>query len=76
MEKFRKRFSHLTNNLQSSIEAAIETHLDIVQRTLDIIKSENVAPEREQDPDFRGRVEAEIKTAREKIRQIQAAVGT
>ncbi|PMD51050.1 uncharacterized protein K444DRAFT_543887 [Hyaloscypha bicolor E] len=76
MENFRKSFSHLANNLQRSIEAAIETHLDIVQRTLDIVKSENVAPEREQDPDFRGRVEAEIKTAREKIRQIQATVGT
>lgn len=76
MEKFRERFIHLANNLQSSIEAAIETHLDIVQRTLDIIKSENVVSESQQDPDFRGHVGAKIKTAREKIRQIQAAVDT
>jgi hypothetical protein len=73
MEKFRIRFRHLAINLQRSIKAAIEKNLDTVQRSLDIVKSENVASESEQEKDFRGRVEAKIKTAEEKIRQIHSS---
>ena len=76
MEKFRIRFRHLAINLQRSIKAAIEKNLDTVQRTLDIVKSENVASESEQEKEFRGRVEAMIKTAEEKIRQINSGEST
>jgi hypothetical protein len=75
MKEFRNRFKVLANDLQTDIEAAVETHLDVVQRTLDIIRSENAASESEQDPAFRGRVEAEIGTAKDDIRRIQVAVG-
>jgi len=74
MSEFRKRFGDLAIDLQNGIEAAIETHLDVIQRMLDIIKSENITRESEQDPEFRGRVESEIEIAQEKIRQIQAAI--
>lgn len=75
MKKFRNRFYTLANNFQTDIEAAAETHLDVVQRTLDIVRSENAALESEQDPEFRGRVEAEIAAVKEGIRRIQVAVG-
>jgi hypothetical protein len=75
MKEFRNRFKVLANDLQTDIEAAVETHLDVVRRTLDIIRSENAALESEQDPAFRGRVEAEIGTAKDDIRRIQVAVG-
>jgi hypothetical protein len=76
MKEFRKRFGDLASDLQSGIEIAIETHLTIVQRTLDIIRSESVASESELDLDFRVNAEAEIGLAQEKIRQILVAVSS
>jgi hypothetical protein len=75
MMEFRKGFSVLANDLQSDIVAAVETHLNVVRGTLDILRSENAALESEHDPEFRGRVEAEIRTAKDNIRRIQAAIG-
>jgi hypothetical protein len=75
MMKFRNRFNVLTHDLQNSVAAVVETHLDIIRRTLDIIRSDNAASESEQDPEFRGRVEAGIGSAKDDIRRIQAAVG-
>jgi hypothetical protein len=75
MKKFRKVFNVITNDLQNSVTAAVETHLDTVRRTLDIIRSENAVSESEQDPEFRGRVGAKIGSAEDEIRQIQTAVG-
>ena len=74
MKEFRNRFKVLANDLQRNIEAAVETHLDVVRRTLDIIRSENAASESEQDPEFRFRVEAKIRTAKEDIQRFQVAV--
>lgn len=72
---FRNSFKVLANDLQSGTEAVVETHLDVVQRTLDIIRNENAILESEQDPEFRDRVEAEIRTAKDRIRRIHTVVG-
>lgn len=75
MKNFRNRFRVLADELQSDIEAAVETPLDGIRRTLDIIRNENAASESEQDPEFRGRVQAEIGNAKDGIRRVQAAIG-
>lgn len=72
---FRNKFKVLANHLQTDIEAMIKTHLDVVRGTLDIIRSENIATESRQNPEFRARVEAQIGIARDNIQHIQTAVG-
>ena len=74
MSSFRNRFKDLANGLQNDIDAALETHLDVIRGTLDIIRTENAGTESEQDPEFRGRVEAETRTAKVNIEQLQAAI--
>lgn len=74
MGSFRSRFKDLANDLQNDIDTALETHLNVIRRTLDIIRTENAATESEQDLQFRGRVEAGTRTARDNIERIQTAI--
>lgn len=76
MKSFRNRFRALADGFQSSIEAAIETHLGSVRSTLDIVRNENAVLESEQDPEFRGRVEASIRTANDEIRRLWPRPGS
>jgi len=75
MRNFRNRFKVLANDLQTDIKAAVETHLNVIRRTLDIVRNENAASEAEQDLEFRNCVEAKIGIVKDHIRQIQAAAG-
>jgi hypothetical protein len=75
MKKFRRTFKGLADDFQSSMEDTIKTHLDSIRATLDIIRSENAVLDSEQDPEFRGRVAAEIETVEDNIRRILAAIG-
>lgn len=72
MNKLKDEFNTLADDLQSDVQTAVRTHLDVIRGTLDIIRSENVALESEQDPEFRGRVGAEVGRAKDKVRRIQA----
>lgn len=74
MTKFRNRYKVLADTLQADMEIAVRTHLDVVRGTLDMIRSENIALESEQDPEFRRRVETAVETAQDDIRRIQAVV--
>src|SRR6266699_460193 len=60
LNKFKNNFYRLADDLQSDVQAAVRTHLDVIRNSLDILRSENAALESEQDPEFRGRVEAEV----------------
>jgi len=53
----------------------VASHLSVIEGTLDIIRSENVALESERDPEFRRRVETELRSARDEIRRIEEVVG-
>lgn len=72
MKKFQKTFDDLADRLQCDIEGEIEKHLGHLGETLDIMRSENVLQESEQDPEFRDRVEAQVTVANRGIEQIQA----
>lgn len=72
MKKFQKTFDDLAESLQCDIEGEIEKHLGHLGETLDIIRSENVLQESEQDLEFRDRVEAQVTVANRGIQQIQA----
>jgi len=74
VREFKRQFETVVDNLQSSMENVIEEHLAVVGATLDLIRSENVASESEQNPEFRLRVEAQIVVAQDEIGRIQAVV--
>lgn len=76
MKEFRNRFKLLADNLQTEIDAAVETHLGSIRTTLDVIRCDNAELETEQDPEFHSLVEAAIRTANHQIQRIQAAVGS
>ena len=75
MKKFQKTFDDLADRLQCDIEGEIEKHLGHLGETLDIMRSENVLQESEQDLEFRDRVEAQVTVANRGIQQIQATLG-
>ena len=74
MKTFRNRFNVLADNLQVDIKAVVERHLNDIQRTLDIVRNENAASENEQDPEFRSRVEAEIRIVNDGVQRVQARI--
>ena len=61
MRKLNNSFKELANNLQTEVQASVAESLDVISGTLDMVRSENVALESERDPDFRNRVDAELR---------------
>jgi phage-related protein len=76
LKEFRRRFNGLAEGLQSDMQATVATHLEIIRSTFDMIRSENVASESEQNPEFRRHVDIEITAAKDAIQRIQEVVGS
>lgn len=75
MRHFRNKFNVVALEFGVGLKAQIEAHLDVICGTLDILRSENVASESEQDTEFRNRVEASVAATKENMRQILTTVG-
>jgi hypothetical protein len=75
MRKLKRTFEELTVNLDADALALVEEHLDSIDGTLDMVRSENVALESERDPEFRTRVGNEIDDLNEAMDPILAVVG-
>ncbi|KAJ4206136.1 hypothetical protein NW767_003382 [Fusarium falciforme] len=69
MRDFRDSFRAKAEESQAAIRDAVVRYLDVVQETFDLVRSENVARESEQDPDFRLRVEDVARKGRETIQR-------
>ncbi|KAL6357126.1 hypothetical protein LRP88_10744 [Fusarium phalaenopsidis] len=69
MRAFRDSFHAKAEESQTAILDAVVRYLDVVQETFDLVRSENVARESEQDPEFRLRVEEVARTGRETIQR-------
>lgn len=74
MREFRDTFRAKAGESQSTIRDATSRYLDVVQETFHLVRSENVARESEQDPDFRLRVEDVARTGRETIQRVLRVV--
>jgi hypothetical protein len=75
MTSFRKTFSRLADVVQESTNEATSSFLENANSTLDIILSDNVALESEQDPEFRRRVEESVREGDEEIERIKSVIG-
>ncbi len=74
MRKFKQRFDSLAEKFQGDVEAAIETHLNAVHGTLDMIRADNIALESERSPQFRQRVDVQVELAKVEIGRIQGVI--
>ena len=75
MRKLRHNFEELAVELEAQALALAEEHLNKIDSTLDIVRSDNVALESERDPEFRGRVGNEMDALREAMDRILATTG-
>jgi len=73
VREFRMRFNGLADELQSGVQAAVRTHLGDIRLTLDMIRSDNVATESEQNPEFRLAVDAQVTAARAEVQELKKA---
>ncbi len=75
IRKFKRKFEELAVQLETDALALVEEHLDTIDGTLDMVRSENVALESERDPVFRARVGDEIDDLNEAMGRVLATVG-
>ncbi|OAA60385.1 Dynamin, GTPase domain protein [Niveomyces insectorum RCEF 264] len=68
---FWQRFRQHADELGESLQTAAATHLRAVHDTFDMVRSENVVRESQQDPEFRQRVADEVIAAQEDIESCQ-----
>jgi hypothetical protein len=72
MRKARDEFEGMAGELQAGVEEVIETHVQHIRETLDILRSDHEVEEEDGvDAAFRDRVEAAVRTSQAKIRRIQ-----
>ncbi|KAK7422488.1 hypothetical protein QQZ08_009478 [Neonectria magnoliae] len=74
MKDFKKSFHLLADEAQEKIRIAVASYLSSIHSTLDIILSDNVALESEQDPAFRRRVDEDAKAGKEAIDKTRAEI--
>lgn len=67
-------FSELVDDLDTKLQEARATHLNVVQRDLDTLKDENVALESESNPELRQSLDAAVRDARARLASIHADV--
>jgi BMFP domain-containing protein YqiC len=72
---FERGFHDLAQELEADVKKAVAAHLSVITNTLDMVRNENVVVESERDPEFRGRVETEVRATMEKVRRLQEIMG-
>jgi hypothetical protein len=76
LKRFRRAFEEQADTHQQIVRTVVESHLESIRHTLDMIRNENVVLESERDPEFRASVEAGIAEAGEEIRRISSALSS
>lgn len=74
MASFRNGFRKLADDVQEGMNVATGSFLERMNATLDIILSDNVALESEQDPAFRRRVEEVVREGEGEIERIKNVI--
>ncbi|KAI0472369.1 hypothetical protein F4859DRAFT_522291 [Xylaria cf. heliscus] len=66
----RAEFNALTSTLEGRVRETVAEHAALIVETLDIVRGDNAAPEADEDPAFRGRVEGEVGRVRGLMRTL------
>lgn len=75
MRKFRDRFRELAAAFQTDVQAVLDENLDVIKGTLDVVRTDNAATEREEDPEFSNRVVDEAARVRARMERIRNVAG-
>ncbi|EXF77774.1 hypothetical protein CFIO01_03095, partial [Colletotrichum fioriniae PJ7] len=70
MTEFKSRMRLLADNVQTELQAIVRAGLAAITSVLDLIRTDNIATESEENPELRRRLEQEIVTIRERMRRI------
>jgi len=71
MRDFKTQFNQIVNDFQTTLREKIASQLDIIWTTLDLIRSENVATESQENPELRDLLATEVAAARDLLRRIE-----
>ncbi|KAG9498470.1 hypothetical protein J7337_009275 [Fusarium musae] len=74
MRSLKDSFKANSEATQEKIQEAIVEYLRVVEQRFDLVRSENVARESEQDPDFRLRVEQVARAGRETMQRVHQVI--
>ncbi|EWG45996.1 hypothetical protein FVEG_15903 [Fusarium verticillioides 7600] len=74
MISLKDSFKANSEATQEKIQEAIVEYLRVVEQRFDLVRSENVARESEQDPDFRLRVEQVARAGRETMQRVHQVI--
>ncbi|KAF5714445.1 hypothetical protein FMUND_7407 [Fusarium mundagurra] len=74
MRSLKDSFRANSEATQAKIQEATVDYLRVIERRFDLVRSENVARESEQDPDFRLRVEQVARAGRETMERVHEVI--
>ncbi|KAF5644498.1 hypothetical protein F52700_2498 [Fusarium sp. NRRL 52700] len=74
MRSLKDRFKANSEATQGKIQEATVEYLRVIEQRFDLVRSENVARESEQDPDFRLRVEQAARNGRETMQRVHQVI--
>ncbi|KAK4041410.1 hypothetical protein C8A01DRAFT_14819, partial [Parachaetomium inaequale] len=74
MRKFKHKFNDLAAQLETDALVLVEAHLGVIEGTLNMVRSENIALESERDPEFRARVAGEVEGVKEAMENVWVTV--
>lgn len=76
LKSFKRDFDDYVNESQDRVRGARDSHFGSIRDTFNIVRSDNIALESENDPDFRRRVEAALVATNEDIHGIYTTIET
>ncbi|RKL46888.1 hypothetical protein BFJ72_g2627 [Fusarium proliferatum] len=74
MGSLKDSFKATSEATQAKIQEATVEYLRVIEQRFDLVRSENVARESEQDPDFRLRVEQIARAGRETMQRVHQVI--
>ena len=74
MRSLKDSFRANSEATQAKIQEATMEYLRVIEERFDLVRSENVARESEQDPDFRLRVDQVARTGRETMQRVHQVI--
>ena len=74
MRSLKDSFRANSEATQTKIQEATKEYLRVIEERFDLVRSENVARESEQDPDFRLRVDQVARTGRETMQRVHQVI--
>lgn len=74
MRSLKDSFRASSEATQAKIQEATMEYLRVIEERFDLVRSENVARESEQDPDFRLRVDQVARAGRETMQRVHQVI--